>query len=144
MLKKGFALLLLLLAAVAAISQEDPNRLLDRFDRAPKTAEEKVATPPKNPDGEYRFFTIANLTTFTAREIFIRKAGETSWGKNLLDQPLHNRQNISVRLEQLPDLNALYDVRMVDTSGDVFAQYNLTIREGTVIRLERGNFEYNK
>lgn len=143
--KKGLALLLSLLVAVAAMPQEDANRSLwNTIDGVLSTVEDRLAPPPRDTSEESPSFTIVNLTSFTAREIFIRRAGETGWGRNLLDQPLHHRRNISVGLDRLPDPNALYDVRLVDTDGDVYAQYGLAIRDRTVIRIGIGDLEYNK
>ena len=141
--KRGFALLLLLLlVAFSAVSQEGAGSFWNRVDGVLNTAEERLAPPSETTDTERSSFTIVNLTTFIAREIFIRKVGETSWGRNLLDQPLYHRRNISVRLDRLPDPNARYDIRMVDTDGDIYAQYNLTIEGRTVIRIEIGNLEF--
>jgi len=142
--KKSFALLLFLMVAFAAMSQEDTTRFWNRVDGLLNTAEERLGPSPRNANEESPFFSIVNNTGFVIREVFVRKAGETSWGRNLLVQPLYNGQNISVRLDRSFDQTALYSVRMVDIDGDIYAQYDLAIKERTVIRMGIGDFEWNK
>jgi hypothetical protein len=141
--KKGFALflLLLLLAALAAVPQDDGGNLWNRIDGLLNTAEERL-TPAAG--STISSFTIRNTTGFVARSIFIRKAGETNWGNNILQQPLYNGQNISVRFDQTFDQSALYSVRMVDIDGDSYTKHNLNIRERSRVVIEIADFEWDK
>ena len=91
-----------------------------------------------------RSFTIRNDTGFTARNVFVRKAGETGWGENILSQPLYNGRSIFVRLGESFDASSLYSIRMVDIDGDVYAKYNIRIQEQSRIRIIIDDLEYDR
>ena len=140
--KRGFALLLLLLVAFSAVSQEDAGSFWNRVDGLLNTAEERLAPSQETADTERPSFTIHNNTGFVVRSVFIRKAGETSWGDNILIQPLYNGRSISVRLDQSFDPNALYSIRMVDIDNDSYTKHNQSITRRSRISIGVSDLEF--
>ena len=128
MLKKySFFLLFLLCMAFTIVAQEGANRSRDRQE------------PSLEGSNTGYSFSIQNNTGFEIREIRIRRAGDSSWGENILRRSLLNGRRTSIRLDLSP--NARYSIRMRDTGGDYYSKHNLIIEDQGTITMEISDLE---
>ena len=142
--KTCFALLLLLFAVFAVGSQEGADRFWERVDGLLNTVEERLSPPSTRSEAAPRSFSVRNDTPFIIVNIFIRRAGDTSWGDNILQQPLYSGRSFAVRLGESFDGTSLYSIRMVDIDGDRYTKYDIIIEERSTIPLGVGDFEFEK
>ena len=132
MLKRGvFVLLLLLCVAFTAGSQQDRPAGDRRGERRRSSAE----TPAV---GVFSF-TIQNNTTYVARRIFVRRAGNSDWGNNVLRERLSSGDSVTISLDHVPD--GPYSIRMVDVDGDTYSKNNIIISEGSTITIVIGDLD---
>ena len=73
--------------------------------------------------------TIVNRTGFPVNALNIMPATETSWGQNRLssNQTINSGQSVSVRLPYPLNQVSRYNIRLVDTDGDIYTKRNVQV-----------------
>ena len=140
--KSCFAILLSLCIASAIQAQDEASRLLNNIDGLLSIAEERLPSTSAVPDENAFTFSVRNNTGFTGRSVYVRKQGETRWGEDLLTQPLFNGQSATISLSGAVAGN--FSIHMVDTDGDSYAKFDITISKDDVIRLGIGDFQWER
>ena len=86
---------------------------------------------------------IINETGFIVKAAFVRKANENSWGDNLLDDLLHKGERAAVSIDSF-DRDSTYNIRVQDEEGDFYTKYDVKLRERGTVRMEIGDFEWQR
>ena len=79
--------------------------------------------------------TIVNNTGYVIYYLYVSPATSDSWGEDRLaaDQVIGNRETVSVRLPHAINEVNKYDIMIVDSDGDTYSKYNVTLTaNGTV------------
>ena len=72
--------------------------------------------------------TIVNNTGLAVSEVFISQTASDTWGSNLMpSRTLANGDSSSFRLPFAIDVVNRYDVRLVDSEGDAYIQWNVLV-----------------
>jgi hypothetical protein len=125
-IEKVLLLVFIIHAPALLFPDEDANRLLYLLDDVLRAASEiENPLPPPRPDSPG--FYLLNKTGFTLRELYVRRAGETGWGSNLIQSPCFKGQTVFIPFEFPPDTQEPYSVRVVDADGDYYSKYDITI-----------------
>jgi hypothetical protein len=87
---------------------------------------------------------IYNETPFKIKNIFIYKADDTDWGKNLLANPIFNKERVTISLDNSYDKSALYTIRLMDDGGEYYTKNNVSLTDRGRISLDIYDLEQKK
>jgi hypothetical protein len=133
-IKTVIFLIFIIHTATPLFSDEDTNRILHLLDDVLKAAAAvENPLPPPRPDSPG--FYLLNKTRFTFREVYVRRAGETHWGPNLIQTACYKGQTIFISFTLSPDSQERYSIRVVDVDGGYYSKYELTIDLFTTIEM---------
>jgi len=119
--------------AVAQESEESPS---PRRRQSPSPAGSEADLPS--------LVVVINETGFTVKNVFISRVNDDNWGNNFLVNLLYNKESVTINMNQTPEGNNLYKIRLVDVDGDFYTKTNITLRERTTIRMRISDFEWDK
>jgi hypothetical protein len=147
MLKKALTVIFIL-ASLPLFPQDNSSRILDFLDEVLNSAVEagKEASSAPQPTAPNRpSFYILNNTGFTIKSIYVCQANTEDWGPNIFTGTyLYNGHSVLVTPDQPPGGITSCNIRLVDVDGDRYSKYGVEIVEHSTVRIDIGDFDFEK
>ena len=87
-------------------------------------------------------FIFVNKSGKTASSLYLSESTSDDWGKNLLNNELHHDQSVTIRLEEPLNGDSRYDIRIIQTNGDLRTKMKLQITQNAMITFLYSDFDY--
>ncbi|MDR2258626.1 MAG: hypothetical protein LBE14_05710 [Treponema sp.] len=144
-MRKKACVIFLLVASARIFPEESAGRLLNILEGVLSTAVESNKSPPAQSPGQppdsFSFY-LLNKTGFTVKEVYVTQSTSDTWGAYVFQGHLYQGQTILITLDAPLSAEDQYNIRLVDTDGDHYSKYNVSIAEYGIV--EVGISEYDQ